>query len=59
MQPGIVIEYIIRVICGSDIFCLPIIGFGLMIVHDHDIVIGVKVKMGRGCKMFNGEALGN
>jgi serine O-acetyltransferase len=30
-----------------------------MFVHGHDIVIGSAVRIGRGCKIFNGVTLGN
>lgn len=55
----IIIEYIIRVLYGSDISCKSTIGPGLVIMHGHDIVVGADVVIGRNCKIFNGVTFGN
>lgn len=54
-----VIEYLIRILYGSDISCKAKIGKGFRIMHGHDIVIGANVIIGDYCKIFNGVTLGN
>jgi len=53
------VEYVIRILFGSDISCKAKIGKGFRIMHGHDIVIGANVIIGDNCKIFNGVTLGN
>lgn len=53
------VEYLIRILFGSDISCKAKIGKGFRIMHGHDIVIGANVIIGDYCKIFNGVTLGN
>ncbi|WP_339452324.1 serine O-acetyltransferase [Pseudomonas sp. JAI120] len=53
------VEYLIRIVFGSDISCRAQIGPGLCIMHGHDIVIGADVVIGSNCKIFNGVTFGN
>ncbi len=55
----LIVEYVIRIVYGSDISCRAVIGGGFNIMHGHDIVIGSAVVIGRNCKIFNGVTLGN
>lgn len=52
-------EYFIRIYFSSDISCKAAIPGDVVFVHGHDIVIGSAVRIGRGCKIFNGVTLGN
>lgn len=52
-------EYLIRVIFSSDLSCKADIPSDIVFIHGHDIVIGSEVRIGRGCKIFNGVTLGN
>jgi len=54
-----IVEYLIRIIFGSDISCKAKIGKGFKIMHGHDIVIGSNVIIGDYCKIFNSVTLGN
>ena len=54
-----IVEYLIRILFGSDISCKAKIGKGFTIVHGHDIVIGANSVIGDYCKIFNGVTLGN
>ena len=56
---GKLVEYVIRVVFGSDISCCAKIPRDVMFIHGHDIVIGAAVKIGARCKIFNGVTLGN
>lgn len=55
----IVFEYMIRIIFSSDISLRARLGYGLVIMHGHDIVIGRNVIIGNYCKILNGVTLGN
>lgn len=52
-------EYLIRIFFASDISCKAQIPGDTIFVHGHDIVIGSNVRMGPGCKIFNGVTIGN
>lgn len=52
-------EYFIRIYFSSDISCRAVIPGDVVFVHGQDIVIGSTVRIGRGCKIFNGVTLGN
>lgn len=56
---GFLVEYVVRILFSSDISCRATIGPGFVIQHGHDIVIGADVRLGPGCKVFNGVTLGN
>lgn len=43
---------------GIDIHPTSVIGGGLRLMHGFDVVIGPNVRIGKGCKIFNGVTLG-